>query len=263
MIKRIAVIAFYILLPAGVFILLGFAVESNKSMPCRSFRVNIDTSGGLSFLDSNAVVKQVYSIMDTLEGKKFRDISLNRIEELVNTMYYVDKSRVYRTIDGHLNVDIRQRVPIARVINRVNETFYIDTRGKLMKPSGSYTARVLVVTGFVNTRYSPGVSIGKFENSTELSSSDNVLKELNELVKYIRNDEFLHAWIDQIYVTRQGQFELVPRNGAHIIEFGNVNEMEEKFDKLMKFYINGLTHVGWGSYKRINLQYKNQVVCSK
>ncbi len=263
MIRRIAVIAFYILLPAGVFVLLGFAVENNKSMPCRSFRVHIDTSGGLAFLDSAAVVKQVYSVMDTLEGKKFKDISLNRIQELINTMYYVDKSRVYRTIDGHINVDISQRVPVARVINRNNETFYIDTYGKLMKPSTDYTARVPVVSGFVSTRYSPNVTIGDFENKSELTSSQRVLKELNDLIHYIRNDDFLDAWIDQVYVTRQGQFELVPRNGAHIIEFGSAEEIEEKFDKLMKFYTNGLTRVGWGSYKRINLQFKNQVVCSK
>jgi cell division protein FtsQ len=263
MIKRIAVIAFYILLPAGLFVLLGFAVENNKSMPCRSFRIHIDTSEGLSFLDSVAVKKQVYAAIDTLEGKKFRDISLNRIEELVNTMYYVDNSRVYRTIDGYLNVDVTQRVPVARVINRVNETFYIDTYGKLMKPSSNYTARVPVVSGFVNTRYSPNINITDFEYKSELSSSERVLKELNELIHYIRKDEFLDAWIDQIYVTRQGQFELVPRNGAHIIEFGNVDMMEEKFEKLMKFYTNGLTHLGWGSYKRINLQFKNQVVCSK
>ncbi len=263
MIKKIAVIAFYILLPAGVFVLLGFAMENNKSMPCRSFRIHIDTSEGMSFLDSATVVKQVYASIDTLEGKVLKDISLNRIEELINTMYYVDKSRVYRTIDGHLNVDITQRVPVARVINRVNETFYIDTYGKLMKPTTNYTARVPVVSGFVNTRYSPNINIREFESKSELTSSERVLKELNELIHYIRQDEFLDAWIDQIYVTRQGQFELVPRNGAHIIEFGYADEMEQKFEKLMKFYTNGLTHVGWGSYKRINLQFKNQVVCSK
>ncbi len=263
MIKRIAVIAFYFLMPLGVFILLGFAVENNKSMPCRSFRVHIDTSGGLSFLDSATVVSQVYAALDTLEGKAFSDISLSRVEDLVNTFYYVDKSRVYRTIDGHINVEIKQRVPVARVINRANETFYIDQNGKLMKPSSRYTARVLVVSGFVNTRYAPGTTLGALENPAELTSSERVLEQVNTLVRYIMQDEFLHAWIDQIYVTPQGNFELVPRNSAHVIEFGNVKEMEEKFDKLMKFYKNGLTHVGWGSYKKINLQFKNQVVCSK
>lgn len=263
MIKKIAVIAFYFLMPAGVFILLGFAVENNKSMPCRSFRVHIDSSEGLSFVDSARVVSQVYAVLDTLEGKKFSDISLNRVEELINTIYYVDKSRVYRTIDGYLNVHISQRVPVARVINQANETFYIDQQGKLMKPSPRYTARVMVVSGFVNTRYAPGVNIGEFDSRAELSSSEKELEQIDRLVRFIRKDEFLHAWIDQIYVTRQGNFELVPRNGSHVIEFGNLEEMEEKFDKLMKFYKNGLTHVGWGSYKRINLQFKNQVVCSK
>ena len=98
---------------------------------------------------------------------------------------------------------------------------------------------------------------------SELSSSGKVLLELNALIRFIQNDDFLNAWIDQIYVNRQSEFELVPRNGAHTIEFGKAENMEVKFNKLMKFYKFGLAHVGWGSYKRINLKYKNQVVCSK
>lgn len=263
MIQRIAKKVIYILIPLGMLVLLGFVVETNQSMPCRSFQVRIDSPFGHAFVDSASVVRQVFGVMEPLDGKELGSISLNRIEELVNKMYYVENSKVFRTIDGHVVASIQQRAPIARVINSMNETFYIDNHGKLMKPSSSYTARVVVVTGFIHTRYSPNINIAALSEENELSSSEKVLLDLNALIRFIQNDDFLNAWIDQIYVNRQGEFELVPRNGAHTIEFGKVENMELKFNKLMKFYKFGLTHVGWGSYKRINLKYKNQVVCSK
>jgi cell division protein FtsQ len=263
MIQKIAKKVLYIILPLGMLVLLGFVVETNQSMPCRSFQVRIDSPFGNAFVDSGSVVNQVYAVMDPLDGKVLKSISLNRIEELVNKMYYVEKSRVFRTIDGHVVANIQQRTPIARVINSMNETYYIDNQGKLMKPSQSYTARVVVVTGFIHTRYSPNINILDLEQDNDLSASEKVLVDLNKLIRFIQNDDFLNAWIDQIYVNRQSEFELVPRNGAHTIVFGDAENMEMKFNKLMKFYKYGLTHVGWGNYKRINLKYKNQVVCSK
>lgn len=263
MMKEIAEKALYILFAAGVIVLLGFALDTNKSLNCRSFQVRVDAPSGNSFVDSLSVVKQVISILEPLEGKEISSIALGKVEELINAMHFVERSHVYRTIDGHVVADITQREPIARVVNSMNETFYIDAKGKLMKTSSSFSARVLVVTGFINTRYSPNINIYEMQKEEDLSSSQTVLVQLNQLVRHIQKDDFLNAWIDQIYVNRRGEFELVPRNGVHTIEFGQVEDMEEKFGKLMKFYKYGLTHVGWGSYKRINLKFKNQIVCSK
>jgi cell division protein FtsQ len=244
-------------------ILLGFAVENNRSATCKGLVVEIQDSEKRTFVDSLSVLTQVYKTFDTLKGKTLRSISLNKIEELVNTMYYVENSQVYRQIDGYVVVNIQQREPVARVVNSFNESYYIDNHGGLMKMSDSYAARVPVVTGFIRTRYSPGINIHKLSQDPTLSRSEKVLTDVNKLLEFIANDEFLKAWVDQIYVTRTGEFELVPRNGVHTIEFGRAEDIENKFEKLMKFYKDGLAHVGWGSYKKINIKYKNQVVCSK
>jgi cell division protein FtsQ len=244
MIKRIAIRSVYILLILGVLVLLGFVGESNQSQPCKGFHVNIASNGGVRFIDSASVVRKVYSTINPIEGKSLKTISLSRIEELINAMYFVEKSRVYRTLDGLVVADITQRVPIARVINALNETYYIDDKGKLMKPSNAYSARVIVVSGNINTRYSPSVDISELEYEKELGSQERLLVEVNRLIGYIDNDAFLRVWIDQIYVNRHGEFELVPRNGVHTIEFGKADDMEAKFVKLLKFYKHGLTHVG-------------------
>jgi len=261
MIKKIAGIFFYVTIPLGVFLLLGFAVESNRDIPCRSFTVNV--RGDSYFLDSSHVVNAVYSKFGQLEGKKIREISLSSIEDMVSNLYFVENSQVYRTIDGDIVVNVKQRNPVARVINAHNESFYIDTKGRLMKTSDSYTARVVIVTGHIAARYSSTIDLFADKDTEDINSSKKVLLELNELVHYIRNNPFWDAWIDQIYVTRSGDFELMPKNGSHVIEFGKAEDIDEKFDKLLLFYRNGLTHVGWTIYSRLNLKFKNQIVCSK
>ncbi len=263
MIKRITHISLYIIIPLGLMILLGFAVENNRTASCKGLVVEIKDREKLSFIDSLQVLSQVYKVMDTLNGKSLKKVSLNKIEELVNTMYYVESSQVYRQIDGYIVVNIIQREPIARVVNSFNESYYIDKNGRLMKLSTSYSARVPVVTGFIGTRYSPGKNIYEISDETSFSHQETVLVDVNKLIQFIASDAFLNAWIDQIYVTRRGEFELVPRNGVHTIEFGKAEDMEKKFEKLMKFYKDGLANVGWGSYKKINIKFKNQVVCSK
>ena len=261
MIKKIAGIFLFVAIPVGVFLRLGFAVESNKDIPCSSITVNVH--GDSYFLDSSHVIHTIYSKFGQLEGKKIREISLSSIEDMVRNIYFVENSQVYRTIDGNIVVNVKQRKPVARVINAHNESYYIDNRGRLMKTSDQYTARVVIVTGHIAARYSSTLDLYADEDTEDMMPSKKILKELNGLVIYIRNNPFWDAWIDQIYVTRSGDFELMPKNGSHVIEFGKAEDIDKKFEKLLLFYQNGLTHVGWNSYSRLNLKFKNQIVCSK
>jgi cell division protein FtsQ len=64
-------------------------------------------------------------------------------------------------------------------------------------------------------------------------------------------------------VNGKGEFELIPRVGAHIIEFGKAEDIEEKFEKLWILYNEGFYNTGWNQYDKISLKYKNQAVCTK
>ena len=57
--------------------------------------------------------------------------------------------------------------------------------------------------------------------------------------------------------------ELIPRVGNHTIVFGDANQIESKFEKLIVFYNKGLSNTGWNEYSVINLKYEGQVVCTK
>ena len=87
--------------------------------------------------------------------------------------------------------------------------------------------------------------------------------ELLEVVRVIDRSEFWKAQVEQINVTKDGQIELVPRVGDHLLILGTAQDVENKLQRLMNFYEKGLDNVGWNKYRSISVAYENQVVCKK
>ena len=95
---------------------------------------------------------------------------------------------------------------------------------------------------------------------------EDFLKLIN-FVSWIEKHSFWSAEVVQIVAqtTPSGalELELVPRSGRHTILFGQIENVEEKLDKLLRFYEEGLSNRGWDTYSIINIKYDGQVVCSK
>ena len=91
----------------------------------------------------------------------------------------------------------------------------------------------------------------------------SILKDLVNLTRFIRENEFWNKMIQQVHVTDKNEFILIPLVGNHKIMFGDADEMEAKFHKLEIFYNQGLTYKGWQEYDVVDIRYKGQVVGRK
>lgn len=96
--------------------------------------------------------------------------------------------------------------------------------------------------------------------NTDMATS-RALQNTLKLVNYIRSDVFWNAQIEQIAIATNGTFTLIPKLGDHKIEFGRIENMEDKFGKMKIFYKEGLSHTGWEKYASFKLDYKGQIVC--
>jgi cell division protein FtsQ len=67
--------------------------------------------------------------------------------------------------------------------------------------------------------------------------------------------------IEQIYIDKNGDVILSPRIGNHKVIFGDLKDIEVKFNKLYTFYKNIAPEKGWERYSEVNLKYNNQIVC--
>jgi len=263
MIMRVLKISFLFAVPVTLAILVAMSIGANKKKPCLEMKLSVQYGCGHHFINPENLKKEIFTKVGAVEGHPLRDNLLREIKETVKKNDFVKNTEVFRTIEGNINVNITQRRPLIRVFNKQGKSYYLDSDGKMMPLSNEYTARVLIAGGHLELAYSPEICITQLRNSPEVSSSQRILVDLFDLASFIDRNSFWNAYIDYIHVLPSGKFELSPKNGAHVIEFGEKEKMEEKFEKLEVFYKNGMTAYGWEEYKKINVKYKNQVVCSK
>jgi len=254
--KKIVNITLWLTVLAGLSVLVGFIESEHKKITCKELLVSIDYGEAEPLIGSEELNSRIYKAFDSLVGKKLSDINSVDIENYVNKIEFIESAEVYSTINGTMNIKVLQRSPILRIINASNQNYYIDRKGRLLPVRTGQSTRVIIASGKIPDKYSDTLDVSVPDHS-------RLLNDLYVLSNYIRDDVFLKAQIEQIYVTREGEFEMVPKVGRHLIVFGDISNMENKFTKLKVFYDQGIKKSGWNKYRKINLKYKDQVVCEK
>ena len=168
-------------------------------------------------------------------------VNLKNIERTINKHNLIEKSEVFLSVDGKLKAVIKQKIPIARVFNG-NTSFYIDYKGGKMPLSDNFTARVPLVYGDFNNRYS---------------------RNFVGLLQEIYNDDFLKKNIIGMKILSDGSVVMKNRDYSYDIVFGRTIYMERKFNNYKAFFQKAVQDTLINSYKKINLKFTKQVVCTK
>ncbi len=183
-----------------------------------------------------------------LEMSSIRDLDLMDMELMLEGDDRIKSAEVYIDNKDRLHIDIDQRVPILRVFNDKNSTFYLDIDGNEIPAYRGATIRVPVASG----------NIENYDPKLLSANKSSRLKDVYKLAKYIHEDEFLAALIEQIDVEENGEVMMVPKVGRQILDFGHVENMEERFDKLKLLYKGGMEQVGWRKYDVLTLKYDSR-----
>jgi cell division protein FtsQ len=248
------VIAYY-------FLSLGFVSERRHEQVCTDLKINVVDSIRSRFVTAKDIFRMVDNRDQKVTGIRFDSINILGIEQRLGNFAPIRRANIYKTINGAVHIDVIQRVPVLRIINRYGDSFYIDERGEILQHSSRYCAHVLVANGYINFR--PEQNKYNVLTAETPSAKRNILRELFELTRYINADRFWKAQIQQIYVNEDGDLELIPLVGAHVIVFGAFDKPDVKLSKLESFYRNGLSVKGWNAYDMINLKYEGQIIATK
>ncbi len=234
--------------------------QNNIAFGSDEVRVSIDYETENRFIDEEGVKSYVVNGNDTANNF-FGDFDVLAIEQKINGNAAIKDAQVYKTIDGRILIDVKQRRPIARIFSK-NESYYLDENGGLMPLSKKYTSRVVVVNGMLNEPFASRYKLN-YQNLTDSLKPKTILDDLYSLAKYIDESSFWKAQIEQVYVNKDLDLELIPKVGNHKIVLGGVDDLDNKFSRLMVFYKKGLPKTGWNEYSLISLKFKNQIVCTK
>ncbi|WP_259071043.1 cell division protein FtsQ/DivIB [Mucilaginibacter sp. X4EP1] len=232
----------------GLIVLMSFIEVKKSEVICKDVKVFIP--GSQYFIDRQEVDKILLIQNKPLIGRKMEEINIHDLENKLKANPFIEFAKVYTNMDGVINVEISQRQPILRIINKIDQDFYVDQHGLKIPLSTNFTARVLVANGFIDELFANQVD----------TLHTAIAQELFKTADYIRKDSLWDAQIAQMYVNKDHEIELIPRVGNNRILLGNADSLAAKFHNLLVFYKKALPQVGWDTYKIINIKYANQVI---
>ena len=239
-----------------MFVALGFSENKASIQRCTEISVTVLDSNENMFISAididKIIAKNEFSIM----GYPLQEINTLVIEKAIEKHPSIETANVYTNLKGGIGVKILQRKPLIRIITNNGNSYYIDTKGKLMPLSKNFTTRVPIATGHINKNYRDFKN-----NNLNNELSDTLLQDLFLLSKRLKQDEYWSAMCDQIYISKQQEIILIPKIGAKEIILGQSRNFTQDLITLSSFYKEVLPVVGWEKYTSINLQYKQQIVC--
>jgi len=233
---------------SGVVVLMSFIEVKKSTLVCT--KVHIIMPGNQYFIDKEEVDNILGLNSNSLIGRRLVNINLHALENKLKGNPFVETASVYADMDGVIMVELSQRRPMMRMMNRFDQDFYVDQHGLKVPISGNFTAKVLVANGYIDELFANRVD----------SLRTPIAKALFATADYIRKDTLWSAQIAQIYVNQDHEIELIPRVGNQRILLGNADSLATKFKNLLAFYKQALPQVGWVAYKAINIKYINQVI---
>lgn len=245
------VLAFYL-----VMAITSWNTPDKSNRVCTKVDINISDSNNAGFLSAEEikqilVKEQLYPL-----NKQVKFIEPRKIEEALKVGPFVNTAQCYVTENGHVNINISQRMPIVRIKSSKGDDYYLDDNGGIL-PNSKYTSDLIIASGNINQWFAHyGIA---------------------PLAKSISKSQFWLNQIEQINVLADRGIELVPRVGDHILFIGYLpmkknkaeNEVaidefvQRKLTRLEKFYRYGLSHAGWNKYSYINVEFDNQIICKR
>lgn len=240
---------FCLVLIAGLIV---FVSGRRQGQICNRVFINIANEYNNYFIGNDEVENILTHHGATrIEGLKVGEIDLKSLEMRIKSHKFVQDAQVYRDLAGNININIKQNRPIARIVHAdAEQDVYIDANGHVLPLSDRFTARVLPIARTANA---PSLTKGFFQDSTG--------KQYLALIKFIDNDAFWKAQLAQMFIDKRGKVSFLPQVGNERIEFGRPEDIDQKFKKILIFYKKILPAMGWDKYKRVNVEFRDQIIC--
>ena len=248
--KKILLFIFWLLVFVGVVYVVVRADSVREAMTCKKYAIHVKVANTADTLFYPADIETIVLAHDSIIGKPYNEIDVYAIETALRANPYISDVNIYGNLLGTLHITATQRIPIVRIINKKNESFYLDEAAHAMPVRLGISANVITVSGGI-------------EMSREQALSDTLKHEWDALlscIKYINNDTFLKSQIGQIYVENQDSYILIPVIGNHKIILGTPEQPEKRLERLKIFYQKGMDEEKWENYRAIDLRYKSQVI---
>lgn len=235
-----------IILLTGVLAYFVFAISSlsrdEDQRICSGVEILLKDSTNNDYVNTRFIKDLLEQAKTPIKGVALKNINIKNIEDHLKKSPYIDSVICYYTPDNLMCIRISTRMPVIHVMPENGESYYMDINGNTM-PTNVFLLDVCLATGNISKKYAK--------------------EKLLDLATFINNQAPWDKEIQQIHVRNEKHIELITLTGDHTIIFGEPIDIADKMERLSVFYKEGLDKAGWNKYRTINLNYADQVVCTK
>ena len=247
---RVLKVSAWCAIGAGAVVLLNAAMQKKNHQVCNGYEIEITGAEDQIFMDKENIEQLIFNKSLPLK-RPVDEFNLKGMEKKLKSNVWVKDAQLFFDNNEKLRIRVQEREPIARVFTVGGNSFYIDSSGARLPLSENQPAHLLVFTNFP-------VEKGKLKRADSL-----LMRQMIDMSIYINKDAFWSAQIQQVEITINKTFELVPLVGNHLVVFGNGDQIGEKFKRLHLFYKQVMVKTGFDHYEKLDVQYANQVVATK
>ncbi len=226
---------------AVTVILLGFLLSfslkkfGGQKITDKQISVKMNEKTPVYFIDEKDIREIVKK--ENPSGK-VGDLDIPVLEKKISNLPAVDSANVYLNLNGKLNLDIKQRVPVFR-LNKEGKDFYVDEKGVEFPISKTYSHPCMLVTGNVKK---------------------DEYEKLAELVEKIDKDDFSKKYFIGISKDRNGNYNLLTSEGHYKVEIGDLDHIDFKVRGFKTFVEKYLVFQDPEKYSMVSVKYQNQIV---
>jgi cell division protein FtsQ len=249
--KKFFTVILWCLLGGSGLALLIAAINSKNSSTCQGLEVDINDGGKAMFLNKKELVSLLENNgLKEWHNKKAISFDLLKMENLLRKNTWIRDVQLYFDNNQILKLRVQERQPVARLFTVSGNSFLIDSSGVQMALSEKNIFRLPVFTGY------PGEKFGLRRDSA-------LNRQIKDLAAYLNRDPFWCSQIQEVNISSSKTFRMIPLIGSQVIEFGDGNDYENKFHRLLVFYKEVITQTGFEKYTNIKLAYSNQVIATR
>lgn len=243
----------WVMIGAGIVTLLVSAIKKEKQFVCNEVKVSFTDNKKYRMLNEMEILSALWPGEKNgfPVGKNISQFDLFKLEKQLERNPWILSSDLYFDQLHLLHINVKQRTPIARVFNPDGNSFYMDSSFSFLPVNSNDIISLPVFTNF-------------YINPTSTSAVDTaIFKKVATLSKFILADPFWMAQIEAVNINSDNSFEVVPQVGDQVINLGERDDWENLFSKLFILYQYLNKEEAWSKYSKIDLQFKDQVVCIK
>ena len=253
MVKKILSIVLWVITAAALIVLFIFARENYLNTPLKA--VNLMPESDRGFVRMSVLHQEIEK---QCGQSKIGTVDMIKIQNHLDANPWIESNSAYIDLDCNLNVNFKEYEPQFRVFGKNGQSVYVTDEGIVIPSCSNYTPYVLIASGNFELN----------NDSTTYTLCDTLDRDRNILnalywFKTIKANPFIENCVGQLYCNNKNEFELTVKGLDARVIVGDTCLAADKLNRLETFMKQRMNRAETHTMKIINLNYKNQIVCTK